>query len=176
MYYFLAVPVPSEVKKQLHHFMSQWKAPFRLFVHEEDYHITLAFLGKVTEEERKQIAERMPEAVRKHKAFSLQLSEVYSFGSRILWYGVKEESCLFSLRQDVYDVCKKIGFSLDARPFTPHITLAKKWNGSFPFSLETYPRKMGGEDVQFFVHDVVLYETHVNETPKYKPLMRFPLS
>ncbi|PIC05450.1 RNA 2',3'-cyclic phosphodiesterase [Anoxybacillus flavithermus] len=176
MHYFLAISLPSEVKKRLRDFMSEWKAPFRLFVHEEDYHITLAFLGRATEEERKQIAERMPKVVRKHKAFSLQLSEAYSFGSRILWYGVKEESRLFSLRQDVYDVCRQIGFSLDSRPFTPHITLAKKWNGSSPFSLETYPRKMKGEDAYFFVHDVVLYETHVKETPKYKPLMRFPLS
>lgn len=176
MHYFLAIPLPNEVKQQLHAFISEWKAPFRLFVHEADYHITLAFLGRATETERKQIAALMPDVIQRHRVFSLQLSEVYSFGSRILWYGVKEEPCLFSLRQDVYDVCRQIGFSLDARPFTPHITLAKKWNGSFPFSLETYPRKMEGEDVCFFVNDVVLYETHLNETPKYKPLMRFPLS
>lgn len=176
MHYFLAIALPDEVKRRLHAFISEWGAPFRLFVHEVDYHMTLAFLGRVTEVERKQIAQLMPEAVKKHRAFPLQLSEVHSFGSRVLWYGVKEEPRLFSLRQDVYDVCQRIGFSLDSRPFTPHITLAKKWSGSLPLSLELYPRKMDEEDISFFVRDVVLYETHMDKNPKYKPIMRFPLS
>lgn len=160
MHYFLAIPLPNEVKQQLHAFISEWKAPFRLFVHEADYHITLAFLGRATETERKQIAALMPDVIQRHRVFSLQLSEVYSFGSRILWYGVKEEPCLFSLRQDVYDVCRQIGFSLDARPFTPHITLAKNGTDRFRSHLK-HIRERLKERTFAFSYTTLCYTKHI---------------
>jgi 2'-5' RNA ligase len=175
-HYFLAISLPDDVKERLGQFAQQLEAPFKTWVHPEDYHITLAFLGSASTEQLQQVSENVAEVVKKHRTFSLELSNIHSFGSRILWYGVHDEKRLFQLQKDVYEACKKVGFSLDERPFTPHITLARKWMGEGAFSINLLTEKIKGETVRFVVTDVVLYETHLDKLPKYKPLMRFSLS
>ena len=50
-HYFFALALPSEVKRDLHALSEsiQKEFPFKKWVHPEDYHITLAFLGHAPE-------------------------------------------------------------------------------------------------------------------------------
>ncbi|GMB09845.1 2'-5' RNA ligase [Thermolongibacillus altinsuensis] len=174
-HYFLAVSIPDDVKERLGQFARQLEAPFKTWVYPQDYHITLAFLGSASKEQLQQVSKNVSEIVKRHEKFSLELSNLHSFGSRILWYGVHHEERLFQLQKDVYEACKKVGFSLDERPFTPHITLARKWMGESSIENDLFREKIR-ETIRFAVTEVVLYETHLDKLPKYKPLIRFSLS
>ena len=52
-HYFVAVTLPRHIKEILSNYKEEMKdeLPFRSWVHEEDYHITLSFLGSATEEQ-----------------------------------------------------------------------------------------------------------------------------
>lgn len=179
-HYFIAVPIVAAVKKQI----AQWKEqivssfPFHTWVHEEDYHITLAFLGHVPATKVEEVREKMIEVAARHAPFSLSLSEIHTFGDRtaprILWQGVEKEEKLWALQRDVHTACIDIGFSLDKRPFTPHITIARKWQGNEAFRLEALKQKPRIA-ATFSVHDIVLYQTHLDRTPKYEEIASFPL-
>ncbi len=179
-HYFLAVPLTSEVKEQL----AKWQKtvalhfPFRTWVHQEDYHITLAFLGAVSPKQLEAVRKAICKVANTHAPFTLSLATLRTFGNpiapRILWQGVEKEEKLMVLQRDVYTACVEIGFSLDKRPFIPHITVARKWRGDDEFRLEEM-RKMGESRGSFEVRHVVLYQTHLDRTPKYEAIALFPL-
>ncbi|BDG46112.1 RNA 2',3'-cyclic phosphodiesterase [Parageobacillus sp. KH3-4] len=180
-HYFIAVPIADEVKKQI----AEWKEgiasafPFRTWVHQQDYHITLAFLGYVPPAKIDKICQIIGEVAKCHAPFALSLSEIQTFGNRtaprILWQGVEKEEKLFALQRDVHAACIDIGFSLGKRPFTPHITIARKWQGNEVFCLNDLQMKPR-VNATFPVGQIVLYQTHLDRTPKYEALALFPLS
>ncbi len=61
-HYFIAVPLTAEAKQAIARFSSNAapSLPFRTWVHEEDYHITLAFLGDVPPKKWRRCAKRWP--------------------------------------------------------------------------------------------------------------------
>jgi RNA 2',3'-cyclic 3'-phosphodiesterase len=182
-HYFIAIPIPAEVSEQLEKLQNELKElfPFRNWVHKQDYHITLAFLGDASSKQLDEVKRAMEQTVKRHHSFWLTLDQICTFGNRsaprILWQGVKEEPKLRELREDVYNACIDIGFSLDKRPFAPHITIARKWQGAEEFDLEKINKisENKGENKRFRAEHVVLYQTHLERVPKYEPLSIFPL-
>lgn len=174
-HYFWAVKLPDETKQLMHDRVEQEKELFlfQRWVHKADYHITLAFLG-FAEEEKLQTSVRLIEKALQHEtAFSLKLNHIGVFGSRqnprIFWGGVAEEKRLFQLQSLVYQACQSAGFTLEKRPFAPHVTLARKWKGQTfneQWLLEHNPFKE--QEIQFPVKEVVLYRTNMDSTPKYE--------
>ncbi|WJP99864.1 RNA 2',3'-cyclic phosphodiesterase [Geobacillus stearothermophilus] len=179
-HYFIAVPLTSEAKQAIARFSGDASSslPFRTWVHEEDYHITLAFLGDVPPGKIAPLCEAMAAVAAKSAPFSLALAGLGTFGERtaprIFWQGVKEEAALNELRRDVYEACLALGFSLDRRPFAPHITIARKWQGEAPFQPEAL-RSLPAASTVFSVPEIVLYRTNMEKTPKYETIAAFPL-
>ncbi len=178
-HYFLALALPAETKELL----SKWREmleprlAFKSWVHPEDLHITLAFLGgQASFKQLTAIKKEMPEIAEKHENLTLQLNGLGIFGKsdspRILWAGVEESELLRALQKDVYQACTDLGFSLDKRTFTPHITMARKWNSENPFKEIVQPKE---DKSNFKAEHFVLYQTHMNRTPKYQPLSIFSL-
>ncbi|WP_077619123.1 RNA 2',3'-cyclic phosphodiesterase [Bacillus sinesaloumensis] len=184
-HYFLALALPAETKELLYQWreMLQPRLPFKSWVHPEDLHITLAFLGgQASFSQLTEIKKRMPEIAKKQASFPLQLNGLGTFGRsdspRILWAGVNESNSLMTLQQEVYQACVNLGFSLDKRPFSPHITIARKWlsEDSFPsVSLNEIVKPREDKSV-FKAEHFVLYQTHLQRSPKYQPLSIFSLS
>ncbi|WLR50285.1 RNA 2',3'-cyclic phosphodiesterase [Bacillus tianshenii] len=175
-HYFLAVPLAQEVKDKLALQMNDWKErlDFKKWVHPQDLHITLVFLGDATKEQIQLINEKMPALMKDHQPFELQLSSVGSFGRgdspRIFWAGVKESKALNNLQKDIAALCGELGFQLDRRGFTPHITLARKWVSNDTFLSEKSELEIGG---LWNVDEVVLYQTHLHQSPKYEAINVF---
>lgn len=53
LHYFVAITLPNHIKEMLYNYKKdmQEELQFRSWVHKEDYHITLSFLGSATEEQ-----------------------------------------------------------------------------------------------------------------------------
>lgn len=177
-HYFFALALPSEIKQSLNKISEQIKEnlTFKNWVHLEDYHITLAFLGHADDAQLQDAVELSLIALEGISAFPLEISSLGVFGPpkspRILWAGTKHSAQLLDVQSYVFRACERADFKLDKRPFKPHITMARKWIGETPFNME---QETILRDMKFIASEIVLYKTNLNRTPKYEKVRTFNL-
>ncbi|MCA1319937.1 RNA 2',3'-cyclic phosphodiesterase [Bacillus tianshenii] len=178
-HFFIAIPLPEYLIEEMSIYLKELKNEFAFtrWVHPEDLHITLAFLGAGNEEKLAEIKDSMTAIAQDASGFSLKMSGLGTFGNpqspRIFWHGIVESAELNLLRDRVYEACEKIGFDLDRRSFHPHITLARKWQGP-AFQQYSALSDQARTDT-FKVKEFVLYQTHLHKLPKYEKIGIFPL-
>ncbi|RIW35685.1 RNA 2',3'-cyclic phosphodiesterase [Bacillus salacetis] len=181
-HYFYAVPLPVKVKAQMAEWASEIKMalPFHRWVHPQDVHITLAFLGGTEEDRLKRSIEKIQRAAEGISPFSLETGKLGVFGNpispRVLWADVGTSSSLSALRENVYSVCQQEGYQLDQRPYNPHITIARKWKGEDRFSTSMLEAYFLSRPLVCQVEEFVLYRTHLDRTPKYEVVEKFILN
>lgn len=178
-HFFIAIPLPRLVREMVEEKVSRLKLayPFKSWVHPLDYHITLAFLGKATSVKLDQLKASLTSVVGKYDTFQLQLNHIGTFGPsespRVLWVGVERTETLLALQQDISFTCEQVGFSMEKRAYRPHLTLARKWKSTAPFA-ETQEMSLQ-QPLTMEVKDVVLFQTHINQSPKYEAIHFFNL-
>lgn len=100
------------------------------FTRPENLHLTLAFIG---ETDRVAQACRALERI-EQPAFSMVLGEIGRF-SDLWWAGIRENAALQELALRVQEQLRAGGFSIDRRPFRPHVTLVRQASASRPVRL-----------------------------------------
>lgn len=183
-HFFYALELPGEAKAEIQSRIEHLKKefPFQSWVHPQDLHITLAFLGNAPNEKMEAANERAEAAIKLQTSFELIVDRLDIFGRndapRVFWAGLKDSRTLTEVRQDVFAACLAAGFHIEKRPFSPHITIARKWLGEAPFSKAALgavsPFKK--DPISFQAGRVVLYKTHLGKSPKYEPIEQFPLA
>jgi RNA 2',3'-cyclic 3'-phosphodiesterase len=93
-------------------------------------HLTLAFLGELSDEQLVQASEATAQAARTVPPFTYGLSHLGTFGSprqpRVIWVGIDEPaSKLVRLHRNLNKELVQRGFDVNSRPFSPHFTLAR---------------------------------------------------
>lgn len=92
----------------------------------EIFHLTLKFLGKVSEDKAKEIKKKLKEI--KFTPFSLTLDKIGVFPTeefiRVVWIGTKPQEEITKLQKDIETALKNFNFKKDIE-FHPHITLAR---------------------------------------------------
>lgn len=150
---------------------ARWTEPHNL-------HLTLRFIGEVSEAELPDIDDALAEL--EAREFSLVLAGVGCFGqghkARALWAGIEPSQPLVRLQGRIESALTQAGLAPDPRKFTPHITLArlKQANaerlGQF---LETRNLFRAGPVA---VTDFALFESRLTRSgPDYTLLRRYPL-
>jgi len=128
---FVAVFPPPEVREAL--FRAARDLPtgkdFRL-VGQEKIHLTLKFLGDVTEDELGRVKRALEPVREGREPFEVSISGFGAFPSerkaRILWAGIGEgASPLRAVASDVEDLLERLGFDRENRPYVPHLTLGR---------------------------------------------------
>jgi RNA 2',3'-cyclic 3'-phosphodiesterase len=182
-HYFFAVKIPEQSKILMKEAMESLntKLPFKKWIHHEDLHITLAFLGFAPQDKLMSAINNVTGSLKGLKQLKLEFNELGIFGSshspRIFWVDTKASKELVLVRNKVFSSCLDAGFQLETRPFRPHITLARKWTGEEPFHngmLDIW-KKFHPERMHFEANEVVLYQTHLDKTPKYEEKQVFHL-
>lgn len=176
-HFFFAVKIPEEIKLLIKEKCDKLKEilPFSTWVHYEDLHITLAFLGNAPSEKLSNAVDNVNAALSGRSEFHLEMNKLGTFGKeespRIFWLDTKESNELEAVRKKVFTACTEAGFQLETRHFKPHITLARKWKGDQHFHkkfLDVW-MELQPEPLLFNISEVVLYQTHLDKTPKYEP-------
>ena len=132
---FLAINIPDDIKKKISKKVSLLEPliPGAKFVGEENWHITLVFLGQQPDEALLPIIGSMKSSASRSSCPEINLSDI-SYGPlngtpRMVWLnGDKNISkTLSSLKTSLEDELIKNGvrFKLENREFNTHITLAK---------------------------------------------------
>ena len=88
-------------------------------------HITLAFLGPLTQADLERVIEAAPAA---SPEFTIELDRLgYWPRSRVLWLGASRTPAeLTRLECGLWDALVGVGFKRDRRPYRPHVSLARK--------------------------------------------------
>ncbi|NVN91546.1 MAG: RNA 2',3'-cyclic phosphodiesterase [Desulfuromonadales bacterium] len=122
---FIAVDVSDETKEQLFRFRVD--IPAARWVPREQLHLTMAFLGDVEREQINTLVGTLSEI--RNPAFDLSIGEPGCFPNRkrprTLWIGIKPEPHLMVLAEQLRKAILSCGIVQEARPFFPHITLAR---------------------------------------------------
>ncbi len=182
-HHFLAVPIDEKNRAIIHKWIvsNKDKYPFKSWVHPEDYHITLAFLGNVGPSSKLvELVKNVGEVVEHIKQFEISLKGIEIFGKlespRIFWAGVENSPSLHQLQEQVVNACEKVGFQLDRKPFRPHITMARKWKSEESFlKSPELDNVFDDEASPILVNKIHLYQTHLDRIPKYEAVNVFPL-
>ena len=182
-HYFWAVKLPDGIKQSIHDELTNVQRIFQFqrWLHKEDYHITLAFLGAADEQQLQTAIDLVGQAMTEQHVFPLQIVGLNTLGNskapRIFWGAVNEEERLYKLQAIVHQQCLSAGFTLESRPYHPHITIARKWSADEEFNsqLLTKYNPFQQKPLCFTVNEIVLYKTNLDKTPKYEPIIRFSL-
>ena len=179
-HYFLAVPLPNEVKSGLWSWARLLKehTHYKTWTGEADYHITLIFFGAIAEEKIERLTEGLTSIVNELEPMALALNGLDGFGKnghpRVLYASVMENQALIKNQRRIADICRQCGFPVENRPYRPHITLGKKWVGRQPISIPQLQEHLPTLPVtRWHAEEIVLYEIHPGQYPKYLPVKTF---
>ena len=93
-------------------------------------HLTLAFLGELTDGELAGVKHAVAAAAQQSQPFTYRLTRPGSFGSprqpRVIWMGIEEPSGNLNRLHDILNKeLARRNFAVEKRPFSPHLTLAR---------------------------------------------------
>ncbi|MDP4104487.1 MAG: RNA 2',3'-cyclic phosphodiesterase [Bacillota bacterium] len=182
-HFFFALKLPDSTKQLLKEQCErlQGALPFQRWVHHEDFHITLAFLGFAPSSQLEAAINNVKETIPGFGSLDLKINRLGIFGKqdspRIFFADTEVSNELQLIRHRVYTACIGAGFKLETRPFHPHITLARKWAGEKPFQREMLDlwKKLQPEPIAFKGIEIALYQTHLDKSPKYEAVRLFSL-
>lgn len=165
---FIAINLPEDVKRRLAEYQKKWpELPIR-WTKDRNLHLTLIFLGNLTDEELVKVCQAVKDIGLKHSPFSINLVKT-SYGPkgkevpRLVWIEGEKSSELDLLKKDLENLLKEsIGFLVENRDFLPHITLGrvKKWDWQ---RIEPEERPNISEDIplSFDVSSIELMESQL---------------
>jgi 2'-5' RNA ligase len=131
---FVAVAVPAEVAGELDSAVAPYRAawPGLRWTGCDAWHLTLAFLGEVSEKASERLMPRLERAAARHSSLSLSLAGAGAFPgasrARVLWTGVQgDRRALGRLADSVAAGARRAGAlsAEERRRFQPHLTLAR---------------------------------------------------
>lgn len=181
---FVAIPIPTEIKRRLE---NEWNAmrqqlSFGKWVHPEDLHITLKFLGDVPESSVAPIEAAMEKIAARTNPFPLRLQGAGTFGPprspRVLWAGLQGGlqgglQALKQLQADVERQLEPLGYPAEDRSYSPHVTLARQFTGQAPISKEALIGAIGADasaPLDWTADRIVLYRSRLGRSPMYEPV------
>jgi RNA 2',3'-cyclic 3'-phosphodiesterase len=127
---FVALAIPESVQSNLAALIQEMRAVDgkAKWVRPENLHVTLKFIGETAPEKLDAIRTELSE-VRSPQPVHLQFQGIGFFPNarrpRVLWAGMEASPNLAQLAADVDKAIAPLGFPLEVRAFTPHLTLAR---------------------------------------------------
>ncbi len=184
---FIAVNLPEKIKEKLADFQNKWlDLPCR-WTRKENVHITLMFLGYLSDEELLEVIKTTQEVASKNESFSISLEKIV-YGPpkksppRMVWAEGKESVELGKVQKDLENVLassEALGKEdTKNRPYIPHITLGriKTWDWQ-RIEPEERPEINTEISLSFEVNSIDIMESELKRTgPHYTILESVPLN
>ena len=133
---FIAVNLPDKIRVEIKSYLSEL---MRLtsavkWVRVENIHLTLKFLGEIEADKVKLIEDKLADIGNVFSPFELSIAGSGCFpgrkNPRVFWLGLEQgiENPLFSLHQWIEKQLSPLGFAIEKRRFSPHLTLGRVKN------------------------------------------------
>ena len=157
-------------------------APNASWVSQSNLHLSMKFFGEQPDTVPAELTTLLTSVGAAHQPLDLRLSGLGAFPNlrapRVVWMGVQQDPRLELVHHDVEAACAASGYTLDARAFRPHITLARV-RGALPLAsaraLALAARAVVYKGVQQ-VHALSLFESRLGPGgPSYRKVASIPL-
>src|SRR5512140_1359191 len=133
---FIALEIPESILDQISEIQTRFKADLPgsiiRWTKPDGIHLTLKFLGQTPNDQIDLIVSTLRAAVSTQPAFTLEVSGAGCFPNlhqpRIVWIGVHEEQAAHQLRtlqHAVEAATEPLGYPIERREFSPHLTLGR---------------------------------------------------
>jgi 2'-5' RNA ligase len=174
---FIAVEIPEKVRSEITRMLNKFSEEDSgaRWVKHDNLHITLLFLGEVTQEFIRNAENELTTLAKSKISFEMSLKNIGAFPSprspRIIWIGVDKGAVeLTDLQFKIESAFTKIGYKPEERKFHPHLTVGRvKFKFNTPKIFETnYKSEI------FPVKSVVLFKSTLRpEGPIYEKIREF---
>lgn len=183
---FVAVNLPAKLKNEIGSLIGDLKgiSADLKWVEAQNLHLTLQFLGNVSEEQITAVVEALKKSAAGVGPFMLKVSGVGAFPARekprVFWAGITGETdVLLDLSRQVQREMKVLGFSPGKNRFSPHLTIARLRSAAgFPELIERAEKLAEKKD--FGSAKIKTIELMLSELssrgPKYFVLASIPLT
>ncbi len=172
---FIAINLPSEVKQFLAKYETKFPELPAKWTPEDNLHITLVFLGDLTDVELGEVCVIVKEIAGRHNTLDVDLNTVgYGPDSKIppkfLWASGEKSNQLSALKKDLEEALleKIVNFDPDKRGFTPHVTMARistfAWRAINP---EERPEVGEAVDLLFTAESIDVMESEMGKEGLY---------
>lgn len=177
---FIAINLPEDVKKQLVNYQTKWlELPCR-WTKKENLHITLAFLGYLSDEELLEVLKITKEVATRNSSFSINLNKICygppkKLPPRMVWVeGEKSEELgkLQKYLENSLSTASIGGLKSEIRPYSAHITLGRIRTWEFRrMEPEERPEINEDIDLSFEVNSIEVMESKLKRGgPEYTVL------
>ncbi|MGR5108976.1 RNA 2',3'-cyclic phosphodiesterase [Vibrio jasicida] len=105
------------------------------YTYEDNFHITLAFIGESTEEETQRLTDVLHQL--KSGCEQITVDHLGSFrqsGRQLAWLGIKDNLAVTTLQNELIEALEQHGFVTESRDYVPHITLARHVDKQAPLN------------------------------------------
>lgn len=145
------------------------------FTEPENFHLTLKFLGEISEEKVEEVKRKLKEI--KFSEFEVSLGEVGTFINRynsILWIKLNGKS-IWDLQAIIDEKLKEADFKLEKR-FMSHITIVRMKKIYSKKEFLNYVKNIQVKKIKFKVREFILKKSELKrEGPIYTDLERYEL-
>jgi 2'-5' RNA ligase len=175
---FVAVLPPPGAVAPLAAAVERLRGPGATWVPPERLHVTLAFLGDVTEEVAARLAERLGEAVRGVAPFPLAVAGGGAFPRahrpRVLWAGLDGDvAALASLARLVRRTARACRIDVERERYVPHVTVARVRDRSYDGTVAVAALD-AVTGPPWDVTECVLMRSVLGPKPSYEPVAVLP--
>ena len=178
---FAAVAMPDEhldwLKKSTEGLRELW--PHARWTPPENQHVTLKFLGTTAADRLEPVSHVMKMVAAGRPGAEISLGQLGSFPSskrvRVLWAGLEDPDDLLSgAVRDLGSALEPLGYPVEEREFTPHLTLARFREPVRP--ADPLPDLDMGSLPSIPVKSIELFRSHLSpKGARYEVLESFPL-
>lgn len=127
---FIAIEIPENIRTGFVSLLKEFRAlaPRLKWVRAENLHVTLKFLGE-TDSAKLGALQSVLSGIRSPEPVKVEFRGLGFFPNekrpRVFWAGMESSANLKTLAGDMDQAAHRLGFPLEERPFTPHLTLAR---------------------------------------------------
>lgn len=181
---FIAIDLDEEIKKTISEFIRKLDTGNKhiRWIKPQGMHLTLKFLGDITNEKITGVKSVLAKTVKDHRPFQLSLKGTGTFPRgkkfpRILWIGVKENQSLLKLQSRIENDLERHHYPKEQRKYHPHLTLGRV---KIPYHLESVlsilDKNKEREFGDMFVRRITLFLSTLKPTgAEYTILSEFAL-
>ncbi|WP_313525018.1 RNA 2',3'-cyclic phosphodiesterase [Anaerotignum sp.] len=173
---FIAIELSPDVQEYLSGVQTETQKHCRRgnYTPQDNFHITLHFLGEIDPSDVEYVKEAMFEVGQRNRVFDLKLGQIGFFGKGdrgVLWAGLEKNDSLQRLFFNLEKSLERQGFAREKKGLSPHITLGREVEPQRSFA--DVQKAVVLEGKSFTVEKITLMES-VRRGPRliYKPLYR----
>jgi 2'-5' RNA ligase len=185
---FIAIDISEDCKDQIQSVTDELAArmdgmPVR-WVPAEKIHLTLKFLGDVSETNVEMISTILTNQALQTEPFNISVGSLGVFPNlkrpRVIWIGVEAPEELSNLQRRIESETTRLGYAADNRPFSPHLTLGRVSRNAAPGEVRIISKTLRKHTLGFLgvskVSQVVLYRSDLSpEGAVYTSIHSAPL-